>query len=89
MFQTDTEHDKKNKIFLFSLFLRIFVKTLTHFVDWKVLRGQQGKHGCPVGCPEELFAGLEVTMSQIDTKNDQNLKVFHFSKLLHFFLSNF
>ena len=43
MSQIDTENYEKLKIFHFLKFLLFFVRALTDFVDWNVLKGQQGK----------------------------------------------
>ena len=43
--QVDTENDKVPKIFpIFKVFMLFFVKVSTDFVDWNVLKGQQGKN---------------------------------------------
>ena len=37
---------------------------------------------CPVGFLEELITVFQVTMSQIDTENDKNPKIFQIPKFL-------
>ena len=44
---------------------------------------------CPVGFSEELVAIFKMKMSQIDTENDKNHKVFQFSKILLIFINIF
>ena len=44
MSQTNTENDLKNpKFFNFQNFYAFVVKFSTDFVDWNVLKGQQGR----------------------------------------------
>ena len=45
MSRIDAENYKKPKIFQFAMFLCFFVYVSTDFVDWDVLKGQQGKSG--------------------------------------------
>ena len=57
MFQIDTENGKKYIYFFnFQGFYAFFVKVSTDFVDWNVLKVQQGKVGCPVVFHEEINA---------------------------------
>ena len=39
----------------------------------------------PVGFSEEIIAVFQMKKSQIDTENDKNPKIFHFSKFLRIF----
>ena len=43
MSQIDTENDKNTKFSSFESVYAFFVNVLTDFVDWDVLKGQQGK----------------------------------------------
>ena len=40
---------------------------------------------CPVSFYEEIIAVFQMKLSQIDTENDKNPKIFHFSKFLRIF----
>ena len=40
----------------------------------------KGKIFCPVGFSEKYIAVFQIKMSQIDTENDKNPKIFSFSK---------
>ena len=67
MWLIDTKVTKITKFANFQIFNAFFVKVLTDFVDWNVLKGQQGKSGCPVVFYEEISAMFWMKMSQIDT----------------------
>ena len=66
--------------------MQIFLKVSVDFINCNVERGQQWKKMCcPVGFLEELITVFQVTMSQIDTENDKNPKIFQFPKFLPIF----
>ena len=75
MCQIDTENDKTQNF--------LFFKDFTHFLlkfrqtSWIVMfeRVIKEKVGCPVAVYEEIIAMVWAKMSQIDTKNDKNLKI--------------
>ena len=90
MSHIDTENDRNPKIFQFSKILCNFSQFSTDFVDWNVKKFNKERMSCrPGGFFEEFIAVFQVTMSQIDTENDKNLKVFKFSKIVCMFFQSF
>ena len=53
---------------------------MTDFVDRNVKRVNIEKMFCPVGFFEEFITVFYVTMSQIETENNEKPKIFQFSK---------
>ena len=43
LYQNNTENDKNPKFSNFRSFYAFFLQVSTDFLDWKVLKGQQGK----------------------------------------------
>ena len=71
------------------MILCIFPKFLTNFVDWNVEKAQQGKKLLFSRLFEEFNAVCKVKMSQIDTENNLNPKIFQVSKILCIFFPFF
>ena len=69
--QIDTKNDKTPKFSIFQCFYAFFVKLLTNMVNWKVLKGQQGKSWL-------LSSLFEMKLFQTDTEHDKNSELFLF-----------
>ena len=71
---------KNQNFFQFSKIFEFFVKFAADFVDRNVLGVQQGKGWFQGRLFREFIAIFQVKMSQIDTENDRNPKIFQCSK---------
>ena len=79
-------HRKRQKLPNFSIFqsfYKFFVKFLTQSVNWKILKGQQGKSWLSSKLVEKIIAFFKMKMSQIDTKNNKFSTIF--KDFRHFF----
>ena len=75
--------------FYFQSFYAFFVKLLTDFVNWKVLKGQQGNSWLSSSLFRRVNCIFKLKRSQIDTEFNKNPKVFKFSMTLCIFFQIF